>query len=235
MRELYGIAVDRIVPSARAVLRAQGVPDNVTPASGVIELASRAVDMFSRLATPVGLMCELENGIFKDVYDGDGLNEDETPLEDIYEHADHLALFCVTVGDDIGQVISTLFNKNDLALASMLDSAASSGTENAAQELQRMYIRKQSGLLSSSDGSLRFSPGYCGWHITAQRKLLDLLDPDETVIALNDSCLMSPLKSISGVLVIGQQNIFEFDDTFPFCSDCVHRSCRDRIRAVLEQ
>ena len=98
-----------------------------------------------------------------------------------------------------------------------------------------MYVQKQSGEFGPSDGALRFSPGYCGWHITAQRKLFDLLDPDETVISLNESCLMSPLKSISGVLVIGRKEIFDFDDSFPFCSTCSDHSCRERIRAVLEQ
>ncbi len=235
MREFFSILVDQIVPSVRAVLRAQGVPDDVEPASNVIELAERAVEMFGKLANPVGLMCELDIDKFGDVYEGEGLNEDVTPLEDIYKRADHLALFGVTVGEGIGQVISSLFDKNDLALGSMLDSAASEGVENAAQELQRMYIQKQSGTLGSSVGALRFSPGYCGWHITAQRKLFDLLDPDETVISLNESCLMSPLKSISGVLVIGRKEIFDFDDSFPFCSTCSDHSCRDRIRSVLEQ
>ena len=50
----------------------------------------------------------------------------------------------------------------------------------------------------------RFSPGYCGWHVREQRKLFSLF-PQETPcgITLTDSCLMVPIKSVSGVIGIG--------------------------------
>ncbi len=237
MRELLAIDGERIVPPVRAILRAQGVPDDVETATNIIELAEQAIEMFSNLVSPVGVMYDLGVDEFAEVYQGEGLNEEMAPLEDIYRRASHLALFGVTIGEDIGRAISSLFDKNDLVLASMLDSAASRGTDNAAQELENMYVQrqKQSGSFGASDGALRFSPGYCGWHISAQRKLFDYLDPDETIISLNDSYLMSPLKSVSGVMIIGRKDIFEFDDSFPFCAECTHHSCRDRIISVMEQ
>jgi hypothetical protein len=43
---------------------------------------------------------------------------------------------------------------------------------------------------------------------------------------------MQPLKSVSGVIVAGRIEIFEFDDVFSFCSGCATHDCRDRIRSL---
>jgi hypothetical protein len=88
------------------------------------------------------------------------------------------------------------------------------------------------GRLDAERGMLRFSPGYCGWDLTAQRALFESLRPEAIGIFLTGSCLMQPLKSVSGVIVAGKKEIFEFDDDFSFCSDCATHECRDRIRSL---
>jgi len=50
---------------------------------------------------------------------------------------------------------------------------------------------------------------------------------------LLDSFLMKPLKSVSGVIVVGEKEIHDFEDSYPFCSQCRSHSCRDRIRKLL--
>jgi hypothetical protein len=79
---------------------------------------------------------------------------------------------------------------------------------------------------------LRYSPGYCGWDITGQRALFAALHPEEIGIRLNESCLMEPVKSISGVMVAGPAEIHEFNNDYPFCSECRTKDCRRRIGAV---
>ncbi|MCX6843389.1 MAG: hypothetical protein NTX53_14035 [candidate division WOR-3 bacterium] len=81
---------------------------------------------------------------------------------------------------------------------------------------------------------LRYSPGYCGWDITGQRQLFQALRPEEIGITLRESCLMEPLKSISGVLVAARPEVHRFDNTYPFCSACTTQTCRSRIAAVEE-
>jgi hypothetical protein len=76
---------------------------------------------------------------------------------------------------------------------------------------------------------LPYSPGYCGWHVTGQRRLFDRLEPQRIGVTLNSSCLMQPLKSVSGVLVIGPSSIHEFDNDFDFCALCSTYQCRARI------
>jgi hypothetical protein len=119
----------------------------------------------------------------------------------------------------------------------MLDGAASEGAELAAQVLEQEYIR----YLVSGDtpirgmSALQFSPGYCGWHISGQRKLFEFLQPAEIGLELTDSYLMRPLKSVSGVIVVGPREIFDFKDDFDFCDECDTRSCRERVRTAMQQ
>ncbi len=82
---------------------------------------------------------------------------------------------------------------------------------------------------------LRYSPGYCGWDITGQRKLFRALRPEEVGVTLRESCLMEPLKSISGVLVAARPEDHRFDNTYPFCSACTTQTCRSRIAALEEK
>jgi hypothetical protein len=79
---------------------------------------------------------------------------------------------------------------------------------------------------------LPYSPGYCGWHISGQRALFRHLEPERIGITLNTSFLMQPLKSVSGVLVVGDPRIHEFDNDFDFCAECATLDCRARIGSV---
>jgi hypothetical protein len=76
---------------------------------------------------------------------------------------------------------------------------------------------------------LRYSPGYCGWHISGQRKLFDFLKPETIGISLRESHLMEPLKSVSGVVIVGPAGIHAFQDEYPFCERCKTHGCRERI------
>jgi hypothetical protein len=82
--------------------------------------------------------------------------------------------------------------------------------------------------------ALAYSPGYCGWHVTGQRKLFKYLRPEEIGITLNASCLMQPLKSVSGVLVVGPGHVHKFQPTYSFCETCREKQCRERIATVLK-
>jgi hypothetical protein len=81
-----------------------------------------------------------------------------------------------------------------------------------------------------SGAALRYSPGYCGWHISGQKKLFEYLKPQQIGLMLRPSYLMEPLKSVSGVVLAGPREMHEFDPSFPSCSTCKTYSCRDRIR-----
>ena len=220
-----------------AVLEAQGIPAWRQPNEQIQQLAREAISLYRQHAQPAGLFAEIFLGDFRNVFEGEGLNDDASPVKPIAGASETLALYAVTLGKNITDEISRLFRANDFALGSMLDSAASGGAELAAQALQNAYRHSlnESHRYDHDTGILRFSPGYCGWDISGQKRLFAHLSPDDIGITLNNSFLMQPLKSISGVIISGKKEIFWFDDTFPFCRDCTTHTCRERMKSVMDQ
>ena len=202
-----------------------------------MELARESLLTYKRLCKPKGLVKDISQTDFESVYRGEGRNETQTPLVDIYPIADSLALFAVTVGGGVSDEIARLFETNDFALGAMLDTTASEGAEMATRFIENHYRQclKDQDRFDSSSGTLSFCPGYCGWHVSAQKRLFEFLRPADIGIELNTSFLMQPLKSVSGVLVAGPKRIFDFDDDYAFCSACDTRTCRDRIKEVWVQ
>lgn len=226
-----------IIPSFQAILRAQGAPIERVNDSKISDLLNQAIILFGRNAAPTGIISEISKDDFSHLFYGEGKNSEDAPLEKIYKSADYLALFAITLGEKICQKISALFDEREFALAAMLDSAASEGTENAAAFMENSYRRflKDNYKFDSSSATLRFSPGYCGWDISGQRELFDCLRPEEIGISLLGNFLMQPLKSISGVIVAGRREIFDFDDDLSFCNGCKTHSCRVRVKEIREE
>ena len=236
MRTILDISVDQVVPSGRDVLAAQGIPDLPSTHVRYERLLNEAVALYRLLARPSGIIMEIPSADFAGIYEGEGRNEKVTPLLQAYPASDALALFAVTVGEDLGREISQRFAQNDFALGSMLDTAASEGAERAAACAEAAFARRVADEAGRDPdlGVLRFSPGYCGWHINGQKKLFAALRPEEIGITLTSQFLMVPLKSVSGVIVIGPKRIFAFEQNFTFCAECEAHSCRDRVKSAME-
>jgi hypothetical protein len=234
VRKILEIAANEVKPGQDAVMQTQGIPPGAELTEEVKALLQSAVGLFLELSRPRAVVADVSIPEFEVVYKGKGLNEADTPLDIIFTKADDLALFAVTAGEQVTEKINQLFQANDFALGSMLDSVASAGTDKAADRVENVYFHLLSGQgkITRSKAVLRFSPGYCGWHMSGQRKLFEFLRPEDIGITLLESCLMKPLKSISGVLVAGDNETFLFDDSYPFCSECRSRSCRERIKAL---
>jgi cobalamin-dependent methionine synthase I len=73
----------------------------------------------------------------------------------------------------------------------------------------------------------RYSPGYCDWDITEQKKLFGLLPAVFCGISLTESMLMKPIKSISGIIGIGKEVSFK-RYSCNYCKDnhCLYRNKR---------
>jgi hypothetical protein len=230
MREVVRFPADDCLPTAADVLAGQGVPADRPTAEPVAESLREALELFRKLAAPVGILSDITTAEFTTVYRGEGRNASDSPLAAIFPRAARLALFAVTIGERVGEEISRLFAGGRFDLGYLLDAVASSGTDRLAQKLQEYCA----GRAPAGDVFLRYSPGYCGWDITGQRQLFRALRPEEIGITLRESCLMEPLKSISGVLVAARPEVHRFDNAYPFCSVCTTQTCRGRIAALEE-
>jgi len=237
MKKIIEISVEDSKPETNEVLKTQGIPSGQELPEKVKCLFKKAMRLFSEFSQPVGIISDISIPEFEAVYRGEGLNENETPLDKIFKKADTLALFALAIGERISEKICELFKTKEFALGSMLDSVASAGTDKGGDILENhffdLFYTKGKGV--GSKGILRFSPGYCGWHMSGQKRLFEFLHPEEIGITLLDSFLMKPLKSISGVIVVGDKEIFNFDDDYPFCTECRTHFCRDRIRKLLRE
>ena len=237
MRRIISIAASEIIPSIYPILQNLGISENASPDERTMNLAMESITLLEDISRPRGILMEVSKDEFAIIYNGELENKIAAPLEKIYGSANNLAVYAVTLGEETDREISRLFDEKEFALGSLLDSAASEAAEIAAQLIESCYndFLKEAGQWEASLGIMRFSPGYCGWHLRAQRKLFEALRPQEIGIELNDSFLMKPLKSVSGVIVSGRKEIFGFDDSFAFCADCKTHSCQDRIRTMFEK
>ncbi len=230
MREILQFEAAQIGPDRDAVLKGQGIPAGAEPGERTRLLLDRAMGLLASCCRPQGIVAEIPPAEFDEVYRGEGANEPHTPLDKIAGRAERLALFAITLGEEVSEKISRLFDANDFALGCMLDSAASEGAEAAAGLAERRFLDRlrKEGSASDSTAVLAYSPGYCGWHVSGQKKLFAYLRPERIGIRLGESYLMQPLKSISGVLVAGDREIHNFEDSYPFCEQCRTQRCRHR-------
>jgi hypothetical protein len=143
-------------------------------------------------------------------------------------------LFAFTLGPEISREIEEQSKTDGLALGYMLDAVASYSADKASEAAEEIFFSHLSskGEVNALTRVLLYSPGYCGWHISSQQKLFEYLKPEEIGIRLNESFLMVPLKSISGVLVAGNADTHKFKNNYPFCAQCKTRSCRERFKKL---
>lgn len=234
MREIIEIPIRDIKPDKKEVLKLQGFSHDDQLSEKMKTLFQGALDLFYELSESKGILSEISIPEFAEVYHSEWLNEERTPLDETFPQAENLFLFAVTLGKKVTEKIDELFRVNEFALGNMLDSVASVGTEEVALSVENYSFHSliKKGEVTTFTGMLRYSPGYCGWHMSGQKKLFEFLHPEDIGITLLESFLMKPLKSISGVIVFGKKEIFVLDESYPFCGQCKTRSCRDRIKAL---
>jgi len=245
------LTINDVVPDPVAVLRQQGVPvHGVTMPRGDGAAKIRSGDLvlppgvpprirnllvesgrrYLELARPRALLADVTAAEFAGIYAGNGQNEPQTPLAGLFPRARRLWLFALTLGEELSREIEARLADGDYAVGVMLDGWASEGAERAVARLEdtcRRWTREEEG--DPSLMVLSYSPGYCGWNIRAQRELFEYLRPAAIGLSLNESCLMWPLKSVTGVLVAAPPDVHRFEDRFPFCRECRDRTCRRRM------
>ncbi len=229
MNTVLDISAAEILPDADAILAQQGVPEHAAGFDQLLTLAELARGELAMALAPAGVLSEVTREEFAGIYPGQGFNDPDTPLELIFPRAEKLALFAVTCGQAVCDRIRDLFLANDYPLGAALDAGASLAADRAAQVAQDRYAVS----LDGEAGVVRYSPGYCGWHVSGQKELFRRLGSVPAGITLTDSYLMHPLKSVSGVIVAGRSDIHCFANDYPFCTACTGKECRERIESVL--
>ena len=142
--------------------------------------------------------------------------------------SEKIAVFACTIGDAVFEKSRTLMKNNEMLHGYIYDIYGSLAVENAMEQVQANL--KLEMAKTGSGISNRYSPGYCGWMVDEQKKLFSLLPPGFCGISLSDSCLMKPIKSISGFIGIGPE-IRPKGYTCEVCdsSHCLYRSVKHKM------
>jgi cobalamin-dependent methionine synthase I len=141
--------------------------------------------------------------------------------------SDSAAIFLCTAGAEIGIRSRSAMHEGDLFRGYIYDVVGSEIVE-ATADLMQAELEKEV-ILEGKHITNSYSPGYCGWDVTEQHKLFRLFPENYCGIRLTESALMDPVKSISGIIGIGDKVRFN-PNTCGMCDieDCFYRKFRER-------
>ncbi len=134
------------------------------------------------------------------------------------------ALFVATAGTEFEELQMRLKDDDDMVRTFIADSFGSVIAELTADAMERALQDEiePRGWRHTN----RFSPGYCGWHVSGQQALFPLFgDARPCGVVLTESSLMLPIKSVSGVIGLGR-DVRKLDYS---CGLCDFKDCYKRV------
>lgn len=156
------------------------IKQNCKPVAGFRHFNSQNISFRKNVLIIENIQFELGSIIYRDIKD----------VSEIF-------VFVCTIGKSIEGKIHKLFLDGDSLSAFILDRIASELVESTADLLERKihteFLKEGYNLTN------RYSPGYCGWSVSEQKKLFSLLPEKFCGVELTESSLMIPIKSVSGI------------------------------------
>lgn len=136
--------------------------------------------------------------------------------------ASHYAVMVATVGREMDAWIHHYRADCDIMKAFVADTLGSVVAEAVVACGARQLEQVASSVGFSITNS--YSPGYCGWHVSQQHPLFELLPSDFCGVKLCESGLMLPIKSVSTVIGMGADVVKK-----PYgCAICRKKDCYKR-------
>ena len=115
--------------------------------------------------------------------------------------ADYLALFACTAGAIFTDLVNRYNQTGDYLEAFVADAIGSLTVEKAMDKIHaQLELEMQAESMRVGN---RYSPGYCNWPVSNQRELFEQIGELPIAISLTESCLMLPIKSVSGIIGVG--------------------------------
>lgn len=145
----------------------------------------------------------------------------------LMEGAERMAVFICTVGQGFTEEARKYNKEGDYLKGYIVDTFGSALVEKSMDFIQKaLEERMQKEGMNITN---RYSPGYCNWEIDDQKQLFSLLPPRQCGITLSDSCLMVPIKSVSGIIGIGK-GVKKSSYSCEICNNltCIYRRVRSK-------
>jgi len=132
------------------------------------------------------------------------------------------ALFICTSGLEFETYQHRLKEQGDMVRVFIADALGSVIAEKCADQMEKALQESIDKL--GWKHTNRFSPGYCGWHVSQQQLLFPLFQGHTCGVKLTDSSLMVPIKSVSGIIGLGEK-VRKLEYT---CGLCDFKQCYKR-------
>ncbi len=139
-------------------------------------------------------------------------------------HATRMATFVVTIGSALERLSRRWLRAGKIMQGTIVDAIASEMAEAAAARIQDEV--RAWAVAEGMEITPRFSPGYCGLHVREQTTLFATMPTERINVRLTPSCLMLPMKSVSGLIGIGPVEQVS-PGAYP-CALCSHEDCTQR-------
>jgi hypothetical protein len=134
-------------------------------------------------------------------------------------------IYIYTLGSRVDRVINKESQSRD-TLATIIMDTITTSLLGILGGFVGQKIKKE-GIEHETWGSTcAYSPGQYKWTIEEQKKIFEMVDGKRIGVELNESCLMVPFKSVSGVYGFGPEG--NIDKTRAACDLCPKENCIGR-------
>lgn len=188
------------------VLRYLGYPQEAEPTERVLSALDEWIRKAGRRATPratyvVVPVAHLNNRQLKVRLPEGGEIAFNGAIGEFLGAAQCVAVFIATAGFGVERLATELMKQGD-PLAAMIVNAVGAERAEAAESVVIDELRACAAEHHFAP-TLPYSPGYCGMGIAEQRTLFRLFGDTDVGVTLTESCLMQPIKSVSGLIGLG--------------------------------
>ena len=194
---------------------------NEQPGQDVAEMVAETIRTVAPLCRPrFGYeLLPVEKVTRRTISVGGGELATGTVITPFLEEAEHLAVFVATAGEGFDKWFHEVKKSGDILKEYLAHAVGSEIAEATARAMAAELLgeAESKGMKISNS----YSPGYCGWHVRDQQALFSLLPPRPCGITLTPSCLMLPIKSVSGIIALGR----DIEKKAYGCDICNKKDC----------
>jgi hypothetical protein len=221
----FEVAID-----PQVILSVHGYSAEKKPRQIIIDMVSRVVEEAEVLAKPRAIYREfpvarldtesvtLENGIELSI---------GRKISSLWEGSRALGIALYTLGPELEHRVSALMQQGEQMQALNLDIAGTIALGIVGFQVQHMACERLSA--EGVEAGPWLNPGYLDWPLTDQRLIFSLLPAESIGVALNDSCMMVPRKSVTICAGIG---VSGSSAGFNRCRHCGVAKCQFRRLTV---
>jgi hypothetical protein len=207
------------------VLRMMGGAQKAPLRQSIIRMVEQYVDQFQETIRPRGAYTVRE----VTTSTPDRLTLQDCPpfegqIAGFLQPARRVALFVVTIGKELEAIAEQRMEQGATLEGFTLDAIGSTAADAAADAMADHVLWTEAG--PNEAVTPPFSPGYCGMPLEQQKVLFSTLDTSLIGVELLPTMIMHPIKSISGLIGIGEEDKIAAHG-IP-CEFCKMTTCRMR-------